>query len=258
MIHVVGVDGVGKSSLLNCFEKGVLGGPLRVLRCPQFHQSSQALQLLEPRLLQLSNVFEEIGNAADHARRPDIKAWALFYAMSLYAQIIRYKAEGFTFAERYPAFELAVYSPIYVALLRGIRPEKIDFLEKHPSFQSLILPYLQEVTGQRDFLFSFQFIEQELGKKVSARRDELFPIFPESKIVFLKAQIATVLWRLQQKSKDKRAEFHEQARYLEQIQEGYEKLFSKIPAEQTCVLQTDEFSPEQLSQILCQQLQKWQ
>lgn len=238
MIFLIGVDGIGKSTLMDELEQQ----GHKVLRCPQFYNSTDAQRNISNKFLYLSRYFEEISQKADQHQRYDVKAWALFYGMSLYRKVI---SDHYDFGERYPFFEASLYEPIYQSLLaKNPAPFDLQVTDK-------VKNYLNEVCGSDDITMSFQFIYNELPKI----KEILFPRFPYDKIVLLKAQQETILKRLQQKNKDKHGEFHEKAHLLMQIQNGYEKFLATVPENQKTIIHVDEMSVKELGQTLFPQFQ---
>lgn len=251
MIHIMGVDGVGKSTVLNEIEKQ----GLKVLRCPQFDLSTEAKRLLPLRYFNLAQYFEKMSLWCDQNRRPDIKAWALFYAMGLYKKIVDEVQEEYQFAERYPFYDVQIYSPIYISLLKNVSTENLKGIDFQMTAE--LQSYLHEMTGSKDILSSFHFIYDQLSQPDSKKWKEDFPAFPSHHLVLLYADISTVLQRLSKKAGSQAGEFHEKAQYLMQIQKGYQNFLKAVPEDRQLVINVDQLQVKELSQTLCQQWQKW-
>jgi len=252
MIHVLGVDGVGKSTLLNEVEKKGFS----VLRCPQFHLSTNAKNILSTKEYQISQYFESMSQWADQFGRNDIKAWSLFYGMTLYSEIEKEHNGRFVFAERYPFFDTRIYAPIYLGLLKNIENEKIA--ETPFKMNSTVQEYLQKVCGQSDLLKSFSFIQDEISNPKSNTWMKVFKHFEKSKFIFLKAELGTILNRLALKNQGKSSEFHEKAQFLIQIQNGFQIFLDTVSDSDKKIIEVEKLSSSELNQILFQQYEKWQ
>ncbi len=126
-INITGVDGVGKTSLINYFRDHPLPG-LKVFRAPLYHDSPHCPDSPICPVRSVSLAISELNLLAAKTNNPSLKGLALFLGMTPYRTcedyFIQLKDTKFLLSERSPVFDALAYLEIYRENLKRLDPEK--------------------------------------------------------------------------------------------------------------------------------------
>lgn len=137
-IALVGIDGSGKSTVAEALCDDSTEPPMRVIRCPDFHENACQNDIVESSsFVHLSRSLKAVGVAADDLAIPALKAASLYLRMTLCGPVETILSAdnngGRLLVERHPVVETLVYAPFYGALTRGSLPtasERIATLDR--------------------------------------------------------------------------------------------------------------------------------
>jgi hypothetical protein len=112
-VTIVGIDGSGKSALLQRVRERAASLPQRLVafNCPRFHDTPNAP------LAQLSSQLKAFSDVADELGSFELKLAALYLRMTLYGPVERFLldtlAPTLLVSERHPLVDTLVYLPLY-------------------------------------------------------------------------------------------------------------------------------------------------
>ncbi len=231
--HIVGIDGSGKTSLLNAFKN-----KFSTLRVPQYHMS------LTPKssIYTISEAFEDIGILADKLNSPELKVSCLFGAMSLYSSVLKddqYKNEKTILTERHPLVDSLILSQAYGPHLKQVISEEalnecfknektktqIELIRKY-FFQNLDMGELKDLPQKIKNLIALKS-EDLLKEFVKIYRLD----FKNSELIFLILDPAEIEERLASKIQK---ELHEDAKLLTFFQGKYIEFLKSLDAGKVC------------------------
>ncbi len=218
-ISVVGIDGCGKSTVLDRFLELVRGADVAGLTCPQYHRTPDAP------LARLSERLDEFSRAADSLGSFELKATALFLQMTLYGPVERFALEtfrpAFLLSERHALVDSLAYGPFYVQMVRQ-NPDRARF---EPALRGRLawddIVRWQSLRSERSIwdlalevrdLFRLPFREtvRALGREYGTTLPDV--------LLLLDVDVPTALERLSRRAE---AELHENGAVLEQLRRSY-------------------------------------
>ncbi|MEQ1876738.1 MAG: hypothetical protein ABL958_08830 [Bdellovibrionia bacterium] len=220
IIAILGADGSGKTTFLNELEKSLAESnrAIRTLKMPQFHLTPGTHRP------QLSEALEKLGQRADLARDPQLKAMSLFLAMPLYDEattVLSGQAE-LIISERHPLIDSIAYAAYY----RGLLSTEYDWNLLN-DFESIALvrdwarivmgrwlakPVLSQLPGRLAELFSKE--PRDLIHALSS----IYRCDPPDEAILITLDRETLTARL--KLKEQAKEIHEDISTIMMLQEA--------------------------------------
>ena len=231
MILITGLDGSGKSTILNRLETD-LENQISVLRVPTI----EAEKFKDNTLLYRQCVcINTLGERADKEGIPSLKIVAMFGAMLLFNEMhSELKKKGtIILCERHPLIDTTVYAKVY---LKVMHPKHLDLhLGKEIEIKLSeemkgILDLIKEPINRSDkgilydvlgFLFDWFSVKENHSKE---QLNTLFNIELPSFIYFLDAPSHILIQRL---SKRGLSEYHETEKLLGMMRPEYLHMFSE-------------------------------
>jgi hypothetical protein len=244
IISLLGVDGVGKTTLL----EQLRAPDVLTLRMPQFYLSSAAWPFAAE-----ARCLEQIGQQADVVGDAKTKALSLFMAFLPFSSVLAaaHKTGMKIFVERHPWVDIFVYADFYVSLLK-----QLEGIEAHkdlePQFEKFKSNQLLPVDLQ--WLNFSNWIIGGLSGSDAERFQFLQTVFPDCQVdlfVLLTAGAETLEKRLKMKHQGGRVrEPHEQIQLMMRLQTGLLQTLNalKLPYQE---LPTDGSSPVEV----CKQME---
>lgn len=260
-ISICGVDGSGKTTLLAALRQLARGGPepVAVLHAPQYYFGH------ELGVTPLARKFEALGLHADRSEEPQLKACALFLAMTLYgraeSEVIASTGAATLFRERDPIADSITYAQVYVQLLT--RPLSDELVASH--LDDEIRAYLGEIdqiaalefdplTFKQLPLFVQAVFSTPFPQLVTVL-DALYGTSTADTIVFLQLSPEMMEKRMAMKAAGSQQprEFHEKHDTLLRLQAGMERAISALAQLQkldVLMLPVDDRPPEAVARQL--------
>lgn len=124
-IALVGIDGSGKSTVAEALRDDPAEPPIRIIRCPDFHENTCRDEMGKAPFGHLSRSLKAVGVAADARAIPALKAASLYLRMTLcgpFEATLSGSGGARRLVERHPVVETLVYAPLYGALSRRSLP----------------------------------------------------------------------------------------------------------------------------------------
>lgn len=224
LFSLTGVDGTGKTTLIDRISKKTFSQSVRTLRVPQYYES------ISDEFSETVELLENIGKWADVNKCATLKANATYLQFCLFGQVIEPLQNSceIIISERHPIIDSLAFAKFYYHALKT-EQNKIDlqtiFLKKFTTKQ------LEQVNGVTRYdLLSVHnrmllILEQDFSALLENLTEDFNVKFPE-KLVILSASEQLITKRLNESSKVKEA--HEQVPVLVMMQNAlinYSSLF---------------------------------
>lgn len=231
MILITGLDGSGKSTMLNSLEAD-LKNKISILRVPTIEAEKFKGNMLLYRQCKCMNI---LGERADKEGLPSLKIVAMFGAMLLFKELhSELKKKGtIILCERHPLIDTAVYAKVY---LKVMHPKHLDlhlgkqiehqFSEELNELMSLIPEPLKR-TGKGILYDLLQFLFDWFSLKENHSKEQLKALFQidlPSFIYFLDAPSRILIQRLGMREV---SEYHETEKLLGIMRLEYLKMFAE-------------------------------
>ena len=231
MILITGLDGSGKSTMLNSLEAD-LKNKISILRVPTIEAEKFKDNTLLYRQCKCMNI---LGERADKEGLPSLKIVAMFGAMLLFKELHSElnKKGNIILCERHPLIDTAVYAKIYLEVMH---PKHLDLhLGKEIEYEfseelNKLISLINEPLTRTDkgILFDLlQFLFDWFSLKENHSKEQLKALFRidlPSFIYFLDAPSHILIQRLGMR---KVFEYHETEKLLGIMRLEYLKMFSE-------------------------------
>jgi len=235
-ILITGIDGTGKSTLLNLIENSSLGANSAFLRLPQIELKNLQKHTI---LYNTACFVNELGIYADKNKSVALKAIALFSAMLLFKDLQAVEEKNYpsiVFCERHPLIDTVVYAEFYAEKLAQ-KPQKEALNENFSTKYFAEIEYLLQklpvgyVNEKNSFFTFIQFIIvwffQE-KKTDFPSLEKLFGVTVPDKIFYLTAS-AEILYKRVNNRELKEA--HETPETFKIMSKIYDTIFEKLNTE---------------------------
>jgi thymidylate kinase len=233
-ILITGLDGSGKSTILNTLAQHSMNKKYDVLLLP--HIDTDSLND-DPELKKVAEFINAISREADFLKNPQLKAIAIFASMLLFKKLAEYKTiPGLTqlYCERHPLIDTGVYARFYAEKM-GEKSLDRDLLARIDQAYSHEIEYLirlipvklfksknKNIASLAEFITRWFFAEQKLD---IPDLEKLFNAALPSKIFYLKTSPDILIQRLTIRLMH---EAHETKEVLSKLSSAYDVLFSEL------------------------------
>jgi thymidylate kinase len=243
LILITGLDGSGKSTILNALEKRSRKSTFGVLHVPHIDSESISHDI---KLKKVAAFVNAISLEADFLKIPQLKAIAIFSSMLLFKKLVEYKTTpGLThiYCERHPLIDTGIYARFYAERMGKGRIDD-TLLQRIDQAYSAEIDYLirlipaklipdkgRNIEALTDFITKWFFIEGRLDIK---ELKKLFNLELPAKIYYLRASPEILIHRLAARTIH---EAHETVEVLEKLSAAYDKLFDELSAEYPSIVE---------------------
>ncbi len=200
LILLTGLDGSGKSSLLNKLEETSNSNTIAFIRVPKIDGE---LFIKNTSLYKVICFINKMHIDADYLKQPQLKVIALFSAMLIFKDLLNELNNDhtdFIFCERHPLIDTGVYAKFYIGKMDPNSLPK-ELIAEIDIKYSLEIKYLLEriglVEGSISAFLNFIHNQFTVNKKYSIiHLQELFGIQLPDKIFYLSANPKILMQRL--------------------------------------------------------------
>ncbi len=271
-ISVSGVDGTGKTSLIDSIQSQFKNQPNRVraFRVPQYHEDSSIP------FADLSEKMDSLGVFADRISDPILKVCGLFLSMTLFGDVESHYEKTYQpeylFFERFALADSLTYSKFYkqfitgplnrtkieAAVLKELGPDSIALFEDWIQVLKSRLPKNSPIDAAAiDFWSLPLFIKSLFELQPAALIHHLQALyqcgFPDH-VILLKVSSTRLMERIAKKAQGgTQKELHEKQGILEALQGGLEQcnqlLVQMNPRIQLHVIDTSQMSIEETAAL---------
>ncbi len=226
-ITLLGIDGIGKSTILNKMIPE-LGKQFSFVSSPSFHEVAGTPYS------SLSQALEQVSFRADAKNDIQSKSLIMILQVSLFGKI-ESAIENKIISFRHPVIDTMVYAPIYLKLLR----KDFDASSFHDLLgeeKSLLKPYVEEFLSRNNFKTLVEVLQhfiQVLQDPLPTQIKELSKIFQTTlpaQAIFLDLNPKIVIERIE--NRDKTLEPHENFQMLNLLRKNYIETLNNISKEQ--------------------------
>ncbi len=234
LVLITGLDGSGKSSLLQKLEDHSGGKPVGFLRVPKIDAE---LFKGDARIYKTCLFINFLHNEADHLKQPSLKAVALFSAMIIFRKLLSSLSEmEVIFCERHPLIDTAVYARFYSDKMNPdmLPRDLIEDLDEQFASEISFLRDLIPGAGSGKGIYAYlAFIHQwfAVDKKNSLQDlKELFKVDLPERIIYLAASPEMLISRLAGRTV---LEPHESLEVFKKLVPVYDEVLlrAKVPME---------------------------
>lgn len=232
MILITGLDGSGKSTVLNRFEDKLIN-EITVLRVPTIDSEKFKNNDI---LYKQSEFINYLGKRADKERIPFLKIIAMFGSMLLFSKLSKELGRNGKqiYCERHPLIDTSVYAKIY---LEFMNPANLD-MKIVKEIEANYGENLNSIVGELGLivrrtdkgviydLLSFLYDWFSVKENSSFERLKvLFPVELPSMIYFLDAPSDILIKRIAHRLTQ---EYHETEKFLAKMRPIYLNIFERI------------------------------
>ncbi len=240
LILITGLDGSGKSSLINKLEENSKPEEVGFLRVPKIDSRLFKGNKL---LYDTTRFINTLHEQADADKKPQLKVIAMFSSMLIFKELLAEISTNKTrivFCERHPLVDTAVYAYFYSGSRMNPKNLEKSILQKLNNTYCKELSYLLSLlnleANENDLSLSLlNCIHDKFSKKNVISSDDLSQIFGidyPDKIYYLNAKPKVLIQRLMQRETNSKSsnniEEHETFEALSKMLPVYEKILKDI------------------------------